>query len=503
MGARDGWPETRALGQRVLVEAVNDMLPVRVEKGEVLGGKYRIEGVIGEGAMGVVVSAWHIDLQQKVAIKFLHPLLTEREDAVERFLHEARAVVRIESDHVARVLDVGRLDGATPYLVMEFLEGEDLAATLRRRKPFGIQESVDYLQQACEALAEAHAVGVVHRDLKPANLFLVERGADAPRIKVLDFGISKTLTSKTEAVLTSTSVVMGSPIYMSPEQLRSTRDVDGKTDIWALGVVLYEMLTGREPFVAQTLPQLCAMILEGTPLGPRSLRSDIPVELEQVVLRCLQKSPLARYESVAELSQALVPFGSEEASASAERAARSLRRTGGIASKSPPSISASAAPPRALITARKALVATGLLLLGAALVLVLVVVQLLRVRRAENAVNGTTAAQTSSAVIGSLPVVSRAGSAPAPSAAPAAFEPVASGASDNEGSPPKGQRAGDDPNHAASALHVANSARAPKAANASALVSPSLSTPRRTADHPTSIPRSGFDPPADHFGGRE
>jgi eukaryotic-like serine/threonine-protein kinase len=306
------------------------MVAARVQEGHLLGGKYRIDGVIGEGAMGVVVSAWHLDLQQRVAIKFLNPLLAEREDAVERFLREARAVVRIESEHVARVLDVGRLEGAEPYLVMEYLEGQDLAATLKQRGTLPIAEAVSYLQQACEAIAEAHAAGIVHRDLKPANLFLVGREGELHRIKVLDFGISKMSAVTETAQLTNTSVIMGSPIYMSPEQLRSTRDVDEKADIWALGVILYEMLSGREPFVAQNLAQLCAMVLEQAPTALRSLRADVPVPLERVVLRCLEKVASARFHTVAELSFALVPFGSDNALAlaSAERAARSLRRTG-------------------------------------------------------------------------------------------------------------------------------------------------------------------------------
>ncbi|MES1175222.1 MAG: serine/threonine-protein kinase [Myxococcales bacterium] len=310
--------------------AVGQMVAARLQEGHLLGGKYRIDGVIGEGAMGVVVSAWHLDLQQRVAIKFLNPLLAQREDAVERFLREARAVVRIESEHVARVLDVGRLEGAEPYLVMEYLEGRDLAATLKQRRTLPIAEAVSYLQQACEAIAEAHAAGIVHRDLKPANLFLLGRENDVHRIKVLDFGISKMSAAAETAQLTNTSVIMGSPIYMSPEQLRSTRDVDEKADIWALGVILFEMLCGREPFVAQNLAQLCAMVLEQPPTALRSLRPDVPVPLERVVLRCLEKAASARFPTVAELSFALVPFGSDHALAlaSAERAARSLRRTG-------------------------------------------------------------------------------------------------------------------------------------------------------------------------------
>ena len=427
----------------------------------------------------MVVSAWHIDLQQKVAIKFLHPLLAEREDAVERFLHEARAVVRIESEHVARVLDVGRLEGATPYLVMEFLEGEDLAATLRKRGPFPVQEAVTYLQQACEALAEAHAAGIVHRDLKPANLFLVERGTEARRIKVLDFGISKTTTATDQAKLTSTSVIMGSPIYMSPEQLRSTRDVDDKTDIWALGVILYEMLTGREPFVAQTLPQLCAMILESEPLPPSSLRDEIPLELEHVVLRCLEKSPIARYESVAELSQALVPFGPEDAATSAERAARALGRTGSaFKSRLTPSTATLAAVPQGS-GARKSL-AVLVLLLGVASLVVL----LLRVFGSGSPASAARSLPGPSGATSSMPAAASAIPVASSVAVP---EPTASGASDREKLPrtPPSPRRGP--------------ATAPKGASSR----PRSTVSRPALDRPTVLPRSGFDPPADNFGGRK
>jgi eukaryotic-like serine/threonine-protein kinase len=460
------------------------MVPVQVQKGDILGGKYRLDEVIGEGAMGVVVSAWHIDLQQRVAIKFLHPLLAEREDAVERFLREARAVVRIESEHVARVLDVGRLEGAAPYLVMEFLEGEDLAATLQRRRPLPLMESVTYLQQACEAIAEAHAAGIVHRDLKPANLFLLERGAEPARIKVLDFGISKTAASSERALLTNTSVIMGSPIYMSPEQLRSTRDVDGKTDIWALGVILYEMLTGHEPFVAQTLPQLCAMILEGSPAAPRSLRPEIPIELERVVLRCLEKAPEARFSSVAELSLALVPFGAEAARASAERAARSLQRTGSRSKSSlpPPVDQASNAPPRSVQRRRVGVFVA--VLFGAAVIAVLLVRGCEAERSTSSVAAGAAGRPAPSASGGGVPATAQSevsSTAPAPVLPP--VEPAT-----RSTLPAKLARAAPGPS------------RMPPAAIHTVAAASSAPAPQ---GHATSVPRSGFDPPADDFGGRE
>jgi len=464
------------------------MVSVQVQKGDTLGGKYRIDEIIGEGAMGVVFSAWHIDLEQRVAIKFLHPMLAEREDAVERFLREARAVVRIESEHVARVLDVGRLEGAAPYLVMEFLEGEDLAATLQRRRPLPLLESVTYLLQACEAIAEAHAAGVVHRDLKPANLFLLERGTEPARIKVLDFGISKTTASNERALLTNTSVVMGSPLYMSPEQLRSTRDVDDKADIWALGVILYEMLTGREPFVAQTLPQLCAMILEGSPEAPRSLRAEIPVELERVVLRCLEKAPQARFSSVAELSLALVPFGSETAQASAERAARSLQRTGArFKSSLPPAVAQATIPPRSSQRRRLGLIAAAVL--GAS-VLAIVLVRGCEAQRSAARVAASAAGQPLQAPSSAGGAISSTAQADvnaataAPAPVPPQVEPVATGSIHPEQLARAAQSPRREPPRPSNTVVAVSSAASPQG-------------------HPPRAARTGFDPPADNFGGRE
>ncbi|HTB76104.1 MAG TPA: serine/threonine-protein kinase [Polyangiaceae bacterium] len=212
-----------------------------VRQGDILARKYRVERVLGAGGMGVVVAACHLQLHQKVAIKFLLPEALSNAEAVERFAREARAAVKITSEHVARVIDVGTLDTGAPYMVMEFLEGHDLAQWVRLRGSLLLEQAVDFVLQACEALAEAHALGIVHRDLKPANLFIV-RGADALHaVKVLDFGISK--AAGLEVALTRTAAVMGSPLYMSPEQMAASRNVDARTNIWAMGIVLYELLT--------------------------------------------------------------------------------------------------------------------------------------------------------------------------------------------------------------------------------------------------------------------
>src|SRR5688500_4451427 len=218
--------------------------------GDRIADKYVVESIIGEGGMGLVVAARHVELDQRVAIKLLLPAIAELGTAAERFRREARSAARIRSDHVCRVLDVGSLPSGVPYLVMEHLEGCDLATELERRTRLPVAEAIEWVLQACEGLAEAHSVGIVHRDLKPANLFLARRSDGSKRIKLLDFGVSKALddSGAGQHKLTQTSTLVGSPLYMSPEQLSSSRDVDVRTDIWALGAVLHELLSGKPPF---------------------------------------------------------------------------------------------------------------------------------------------------------------------------------------------------------------------------------------------------------------
>jgi hypothetical protein len=302
-----------------------------VRQGDILAGKYRVERVLGAGGMGVVVAAYHLQLHQKVAIKFLLPEALSNAEAVERFAREARAAVKITSEHVARVIDVGTLETGAPFMVMEFLEGHDLAQWVRLRGSLPLDQAVDFVLQACEALAEAHTLGIVHRDLKPANLFVV-RGADALHsVKVLDFGISKATgqaAAGQDAALTRTAAVMGSPLYMSPEQMAASRNVDARTDIWALGVVLYELLTGTVPFNGITLPEVCVKIASHPPPPLRAVRPDIPPAVEAIVLKCLEKDRARRYADVAELAVALVGFGPQRARASTERIQRVIRHAG-------------------------------------------------------------------------------------------------------------------------------------------------------------------------------
>jgi eukaryotic-like serine/threonine-protein kinase len=301
-----------------------------VKEGEVLAGKYRVERVLGVGGMGVVVAAYHLMLERRVAVKFLLPDAMLNPEVVARFAREARAAVKIESEHVARVIDVGELPNGSPYMVMEYLEGSDLARVVTQRGALPVEEAVNYVLQASEALAEAHAHGIVHRDLKPANLFLTRRADGSMHVKVLDFGISKAATNANtpDMGLTKTASVMGSPLYMAPEQMRSTRTVDARADIWALGVILYELLTGRVPFEATTMPELCAMVLTEEPPSLGSLRPEVPTALVAAVARCLEKDPKRRFDNVSAFANAIANFGPARSRTSAERISRVLREAG-------------------------------------------------------------------------------------------------------------------------------------------------------------------------------
>jgi eukaryotic-like serine/threonine-protein kinase len=303
-----------------------------VSPGEVLAGKFKVERVLGAGGMGVVVAARHLELDERVAVKFLHPEAMLSGEAGARFVREARAAVKIKSEHVARVIDVGRLENGAPYIVMEYLEGSDLAARVDQG-PLSIEDAVDYVVQACDAMAEAHALGIVHRDLKPANLFLIRRSDGAGLVKVLDFGISKVQVPDTaDAGLTKTSAVMGSPFYMSPEQMKSSKDVDSRTDVWSLGVILYELLAGRPPFQGDTLPELLSAIMLEPPPPLQSLRSEIPLPLAAVLTKVLQKDRTQRYQNVGELASALAPFAPRRTRHTLERV---IKLSGGVEAPAP------------------------------------------------------------------------------------------------------------------------------------------------------------------------
>ncbi|MFT3770962.1 MAG: protein kinase [Minicystis sp.] len=294
--------------------------------GEVIAERYVVEDVLGSGGMGLVVAARHVQLGQPLAIKFLYPEMAARAEVVARFMREARATASIQSEHVARVYDVGTLPSGAPYMVMERLVGSDLEKVAKTRGPLPIAETVGYVLEACEAIAEAHAQGIVHRDLKTANIFVAQRPDGTTTVKVLDFGISKMTDSAVG--LTGTATTLGSPSYISPEQIQSTKSVDHRTDIWALGVILHRSLTGSWPFDAEQILGVLRKILEDPAPPLRSLRPDAPEALEAAVLRCLEKSLDRRTRDVADLAIELLPFAPPGAQGSVERIVKALRGPG-------------------------------------------------------------------------------------------------------------------------------------------------------------------------------
>lgn len=286
-----------------------EALSLPIATGDILGGKYCVERLLGRGGMGLVVAARHTVLGHVVAIKLLLPQIASRPGVVQRFLREARASVQLKGDHATRVIDVGTADTTgLPFMVMEYLEGANLATYLRTtRLPVGY--AVALVWQACEAIEEAHNLGIVHRDIKPDNLFITKKADGTPFVKVLDFGISQLPQSHPDSArLTGTAEVMGTPLYMSPEQLHSARSADRRSDVWALGVTLFEVLTGQVPFPGRNITEICSRVLTAEPLRPRALRPAIPERLELILSRCLEKRPERRFQRVSELQAALAAF---------------------------------------------------------------------------------------------------------------------------------------------------------------------------------------------------
>ncbi len=292
--------------------------------GEIFLDKYRVDSILGYGGMGVVALCTHLALNERVAIKVLRRDVLDDADAVERFMREAQAASKLKSEYVARVTDVGRSGKNVPYMVMEYLEGHDLEQLLSERGSLALLWAVELTLQACEALAEAHSIGIVHRDVKPSNLFVTWRPDGSALVKVLDFGISKS-ASTAALQLTQTQSLLGTPAYMSPEQMRSARMVDARTDIWSLGTVLYELLEGRRPFEAESFSEMCVKVAVDSPAPMTST----PPALQQVVLRCLEKLPEQRYPSMADLGRDLIPFSRDphQAQVLVERMSRMLRRS--------------------------------------------------------------------------------------------------------------------------------------------------------------------------------
>lgn len=289
-----------------------------VRPGTIVAEKYRVEARIARGGMATILRAEHLGLGERVALKLLLPRFRNSPEFVGRFRREARAAARLRSEHVARVLDFGALEDGSPYLAMDLLEGHDLEAHLLEHGPLPMRVAVDLVLQASEALAEAHAIGIVHRDLKPQNLFLTKSADGVEVLKVIDFGIAKNTGGG--ALVTGKHTSMGTPHYMSPEQLHASDSVDARSDIWSLGVILHELLTGRNVFDAPTPRELLMLVANGQPV--LSLEPHHPSALRAVLERCLATNRNVRFESVRELAQALVPFGTSSA---ATRVAR-LRR---------------------------------------------------------------------------------------------------------------------------------------------------------------------------------
>lgn len=285
-----------------------------MQPGDVLLGKFRIERVLGRGGMGFVVAVRHVELDELFAMKLMHAEMLSHGEAVERFVREAKAAARLKSEHVARVHDVGRLETGAPYMLMEHLVGDDLSGLLDKRGALPVREAAQYVLQACEAIAEAHGHGIVHRDLKPGNLFLTGRANGTPCVKVLDFGISKKIDPATKfgPTLTVTGAFMGSPAFMSPEQMLNGKLVDTRSDIWALGAILYELTTGALPFHGETMTELVARVMNEPVTPPSVLRPEISPAFDEVVLTCLQKKTVRRYQSIEELMAALHPFAIDD-----------------------------------------------------------------------------------------------------------------------------------------------------------------------------------------------
>jgi serine/threonine-protein kinase len=486
-------PDHRETADQPALELVHEA-DFYVSVGDVVSGKYRVEQVLGVGGMAFVLSAKHVELEERFALKFLDPAFVDDEAIIERFTREAKAACRIRSEHVARVYDVGMHEGS-PFIVMEHLEGRDLATILAENGPLPIEDAVEYAMQTCEALAAAHRLGIVHRDIKPENLFLVEHDG-LPMIKVLDFGISKTVLAGDGPISTLTGdLSLGTPCYMSPEQIRSTATADARSDLWSLGVVLYELLTGAEAFRAASVPEVCAAVLEREPEPIRNLRPEVPPELAAVVERCLAKDPDHRFADVAELAVALLPFGPARALVNAERASslmRSQPRSGqGPASpraraSTPPSsrrvrAAARASPPRGVAAGPSS---------DAPLCRALPTVRVPRQRR-----SGSRAAVAVAVVIGgvlatlayrSLPL-SRRGAASAPAPVAVAMEEPSTPAV-TSASTPIAVRAAPTPDRVVEAKPIATASmqrRAPGVARPSAPPRPRASTTGAASVAPT------------------
>ena len=284
----------------------------RFEPGTVVAGKYEIVRKLGSGGMGIVLAVRHKELGELFALKLMLPAAAASSAARERFSREAKAAAKLKSEHVARATDFGFLpDDGPPYMVLELLSGQNLAERLTSGGLLDPTDIARFMLDACKALREAHEEGIIHRDLKPTNLFVVQKKDGTECLKVLDFGIAKTIAQDAGA-LTKTATTMGSPFYMSPEQMRSAKSADARSDIWSMGVTMYELATGTVPFVGETVTEVAILVIEAAVVSPKTHRADLPDAFVEIVMRCLQKNPLRRYADIDDLAEALAAFAGEK-----------------------------------------------------------------------------------------------------------------------------------------------------------------------------------------------
>jgi serine/threonine-protein kinase len=308
--------------------------------GRTAGGKYKLVRLLGAGGMGEVYEAQHSVVGRRFAIKFLHPELAGNTEIVARFQREAQAAGSLENENIAAVLDAGTDEDGAPYLVMEYLEGEDLAHLLFRAGPLPVPRAAYILIQACRGLVAAHERNIVHRDLKPENLFVCKRNDGSDLVKVLDFGIAKLHVGGSGTGLTHTGATMGTPFYMSLEQARGAKEVDHRTDIYSLGVILYEILTGAKPHPGESYNEILYHVISNEPAPLDNVRVGLPAGLSAVVNKAMAREAGDRYASAALLMEALIPF--------AGRAVTPLRTSLGATVQTPGSIPNVRVPTEAL-----------------------------------------------------------------------------------------------------------------------------------------------------------
>lgn len=283
-------------------------------QGEIVAERYRLGPVIGAGGMGIVYKARHVQLGTWVAFKVIRPDIARNSSIWRRFSREARALAALHNKHVVRVHDAGTLASGLRYFVMELLEGIDLRRLLLEEGALEVTRAVDYVIQVCSALGDAHRLHIIHRDVKPENIFLAQYRACEPTIKLLDFGVALFLDDTGQLTIPGRGV--GSPHYLSPEQMQNPSGVDQRSDIWAVGLLMYELLAARSPFQGMNAAQTCLKITRGPMPAVAEARPGLPPRLCEVIQRCLEVDPARRPQSVDELVAALEPFSSRHAGAS-------------------------------------------------------------------------------------------------------------------------------------------------------------------------------------------